>query len=99
MAANIIIVGEDGKPKEEKKPDPKRPHRRRGSGKNKKKLQEEAVKKYKEDQSKKTKAIAKNYFMLGALGLPAGMVFFYGLKMLVEVMSSIVANWAQHMMH
>jgi hypothetical protein len=91
----VIINGEEPPKKEEKKPE--RRNRRRGSGKNKKKLGEEAVKKYKEDQVKRMKQVGKHYFILGALGLPAGMIFLWLLKQYILAMTSVVIRWISAM--
>jgi len=91
----IIINGEEVRPKEEKK-EPRRV-RRRGSGKNKKKIADEAVKKFKDDSAKKQKQFYYNLWMLGILGLPAGMIFWLLLNKLVHVVADLVAGWANYM--
>jgi hypothetical protein len=90
MGSPVVIINGEEPPKKEK---PERQNRRRGSGKNKKRVAEEAVKKYKDDQSKRVKAVAKNYFMLGALGLPAGMIFLWLLKNYILLMTNVVIQW------
>jgi len=93
MGSPVVIINGEELPKKEDKKQPGQRNRRRGSGKNKKKLAEETIKKYKEDQSKRMKQVGKNYFILGVLGLPAGMIFLWLLKNYIHVMAEIVAKW------
>lgn len=97
MGNNIFLVGEDGIRPQEKKQEQRPRRRHRGSGKNKKKIQDEAVKKFKEDAAKKQKGMVQMLKYLAIWGLPVGLVVWFVLNQAVHAVTQLVAQWATAM--
>ena len=98
MGNNIIFLGEDGPKKDEpKKENQGRSRRgRRGSGKNKKQVEDDLKKKWKEDEEKKqwgNQKIKDKWHQLVLISLPVCLGFWYLANVSLHLVADVVQRW------